>query len=176
MQNKMGPPRQSMATSSGVKGGNHKANGHASRSSSALSLNGSANGNGSALPNGAHGNSISGINGINGGVSGAAIGAGAASKSHAGARAAAPTRSGNAARTRELPLRGHTERALQEYFASLNGHRPAHLYDMVLHEVEEPLFRAVLDYAAGNQSRAAGILGINRGTLRKKLRELGLSE
>jgi Fis family transcriptional regulator len=77
---------------------------------------------------------------------------------------------------RELPLRGHTERALHDYFASLNGHRPAHLYDMVMHEVEEPLFRAVLNYAAGNQSRAAVILGINRGTLRKKLRALGLSE
>jgi len=76
---------------------------------------------------------------------------------------------------KELPLRGHTERALHDYFTSLNGHRPAHLYDMVLREVEEPLFRAVLDYAAGNQSRAAVILGINRGTLRKKLRELGLS-
>ena len=77
---------------------------------------------------------------------------------------------------KDLPLRSHTERALHDYFASLNGHRPAHLYDMVLREVEEPLFRAVLDYAAGNQSRAATILGINRGTLRKKLRELGLSE
>ena len=77
---------------------------------------------------------------------------------------------------RELPLRSHTERALNDYFASLNGHRPARLYNMVLREVEEPLFRAVLDYAAGNQSRAAVILGINRGTLRKKLRELGLAE
>lgn len=77
---------------------------------------------------------------------------------------------------KELPLRNHTERALHDYFTNLNGHRPAHLYDMVLREVEEPLFRAVLDYAAGNQSRAAVILGINRGTLRKKLRQLGLSE
>jgi len=76
---------------------------------------------------------------------------------------------------REVPLRNHAERALNDYFASLNGHRPAHLYDLVIREVEEPLFRAVLDYAEGNQSRAAGILGINRGTLRKKLRELGLS-
>ena len=64
---------------------------------------------------------------------------------------------------------------LSDYFTSLNGHRPAHLYDLVLREVEEPLFRVVLDYAEGNQSRAAGILGINRGTLRKKLKELGLS-
>jgi len=68
-------------------------------------------------------------------------------------------------------LRNHAERALSDY---LNGHRPAHLYDMVLREVEEPLFRVVLDYAEGNQSRAAGILGINRGTLRKKLKQFGL--
>jgi Fis family transcriptional regulator, factor for inversion stimulation protein len=75
----------------------------------------------------------------------------------------------------DLPLRNHAERALSDYFANLNGHRPARLYDMVLREVEEPLFRTVLDYAAGNQSQAAVILGINRGTLRKKLREFGLS-
>jgi Fis family transcriptional regulator, factor for inversion stimulation protein len=75
-----------------------------------------------------------------------------------------------------LPLRNHAERALSDYFANLNGHRPARLYDLVLREVEEPLFRTVLDYAAGNQSQAAIILGINRGTLRKKLREFGLSE
>jgi Fis family transcriptional regulator len=76
---------------------------------------------------------------------------------------------------RELPLRNHAERALSEYFTSLSGHRPSHLYDLVLREVEEPLFRVVLDYAQGNQSRAAGILGINRGTLRKKLKQFGLA-
>jgi Fis family transcriptional regulator len=76
---------------------------------------------------------------------------------------------------RELPLRNHAERALSDYFTSLNGHRPAHLYDLVMREVEEPLFRVVLDYAQGNQSRAADILGINRGTLRKKLKQFGLA-
>jgi Fis family transcriptional regulator len=76
---------------------------------------------------------------------------------------------------RDLPLRKHAERALSDYFTSLNGCRPAHLYDLVLREVEEPLFRVVLDYAEGNQSRAAVILGINRGTLRKKLKQLGLA-
>ncbi len=76
---------------------------------------------------------------------------------------------------RELPLRSHAERALSDYFLSLNGSSPAHLYDLVLREVEEPLFRVVLDYAEGNQSRAADILGINRGTLRKKLKQLGLA-
>lgn len=82
-----------------------------------------------------------------------------------------------AARTngKELPLRTHAERALSDYFANLNGHRPAHLYDLVLREVEEPLLKAVLDYTEGNQVRAADILGINRGTLRKKLRLFGLA-
>jgi Fis family transcriptional regulator len=76
---------------------------------------------------------------------------------------------------RGVPLRSMTEQALDSYFTSLNGHKPGRLYDLVLREVEEPLFRTVLEYAEGNQSRAAGILGINRGTLRKKLRTYGLS-
>ena len=75
----------------------------------------------------------------------------------------------------EVPLRNHAEQALNSYFTSLNGHRPAQLYELVLREVEEPLFKAVLDYASGNQSAAADILGINRGTLRKKLRQFGLT-
>ena len=80
---------------------------------------------------------------------------------------------GNGA-ARGVPLRSLTEQALDDYFTSLNGHAPGHLYDLVMREVEEPLFRAVLDYSEGNQSRAADILGINRGTLRKKLRVYGI--
>ena len=76
---------------------------------------------------------------------------------------------------RHVPLRSHTEQALDSYFTSLNGHAPGHLYELVMREVEEPLFRAVLDFADGNQSRAADILGINRGTLRKKLKTYGIS-
>ncbi len=72
------------------------------------------------------------------------------------------------------PLRKHTEEALNQYFGSLNGDRPGDLYDLVLGEVEEPLFKAVMDYTHGNQSQAAGILGINRGTLRKKLKTYSL--
>ena len=68
------------------------------------------------------------------------------------------------------PLRKHTEEALNRYFKSLNGDRPSDLYEFVMGEVEEPLFKAVMDYTDGNQSQAAGILGINRGTLRKKLK------
>ena len=72
------------------------------------------------------------------------------------------------------PLRKHAEEALGQYFATLNGDRPGDLYDLVMGEVEEPLFKAVMDYTGGNQSQAAGILGINRGTLRKKLRTYSL--
>ncbi len=68
------------------------------------------------------------------------------------------------------PLCKHTEDALDQYFRTLNGDRPGELYDLVIGEVERPLFKAVMDYTRGNQSQAAGILGINRGTLRKKLK------
>ncbi len=78
--------------------------------------------------------------------------------------------------TRPVPLRSQTEEALDAYFNSLNGHKPGRLYELVMREVEQPLFKSVMDYAEGNQSQAATILGINRGTLRKKLREYGLSE
>lgn len=72
------------------------------------------------------------------------------------------------------PLCKHTEDALQNYFASLNGDRPGDLYEFVIGEVERPLFKVVMDYTDGNQSQAAGILGINRGTLRKKLKSYSL--
>jgi Fis family transcriptional regulator len=72
------------------------------------------------------------------------------------------------------PLCKHTEDALRQYFATLNGDRPGDLYDLVMGEVERPLFKAVMDFTDGNQSQAAGILGINRGTLRKKLKTYSL--
>ena len=75
-----------------------------------------------------------------------------------------------------VPLRTQAEEALQSYFETLNGHKPAQLYELVMREVEEPLFKVVMDHVEGNQSRAAIILGINRGTLRKKLKEFGISE
>ena len=71
---------------------------------------------------------------------------------------------------RNKPLSALTDEALNGYFDQLNGHKPGDLYQLVIGEVEKPLFRAVLDYTNGNQSEAAEILGINRGTLRKKLR------
>jgi len=81
-----------------------------------------------------------------------------------------------ASAARQVPLRRHAADALSAYFATLNGHRPGRLYELVMREVEEPLFRAVMEYTEGNQVRAASVLGINRGTLRKKLREYGLAD
>ena len=71
---------------------------------------------------------------------------------------------------RNKPLSTLTGEALDGYFHKLNGHKPGDLYQLVMGEVEKPLFRAVLTYTNGNQSEAAEILGINRGTLRKKLK------
>ena len=75
---------------------------------------------------------------------------------------------------RNKPLRDLTGEALRTYFRDLNGHKPNALYDLVLGEVEPPLFEAVLDFTRGNQSRAAEILGLNRATLRKKLKRYDL--
>ena len=84
---------------------------------------------------------------------------------------------GNAAArvgVRNKPLSALTDEALKSYLKSLNGHKPAELYQLVMGEVEKPLFKTVMDYTGGNQSQAAEILGINRGTLRKKLKNYKL--
>jgi Fis family transcriptional regulator len=76
-----------------------------------------------------------------------------------------------------IPLNGHVRDALQKYFTDLGVHNnPSNLYELMLSEVERPLFEAVMLRAEGNQTRAAEILGINRGTLRKKLKLYGLNE
>ncbi|MEC7860629.1 MAG: DNA-binding transcriptional regulator Fis [Pseudomonadota bacterium] len=72
-------------------------------------------------------------------------------------------------------LRVHTKDALVNYFDSLNGQRPGDLYNLVLGQVEEPLFKTVMRYTKGNQSQASKILGINRGTLRKKLKTYSIN-
>ncbi|HEY1992583.1 MAG TPA: DNA-binding transcriptional regulator Fis [Gammaproteobacteria bacterium] len=68
-------------------------------------------------------------------------------------------------------LREHAEKNLRRYFADLKGHDPSDLYEMVLGEIEQPLLTTLMEYTRGNQSRAAAILGLNRSTLRKKLRK-----
>lgn len=61
--------------------------------------------------------------------------------------------------------------ALEEYFKDLDGEPPHAVYDMLIGCVEKPLLQYVLNRANGNQSKAAEILGLNRNTLRKKLKQ-----
>ena len=75
---------------------------------------------------------------------------------------------------RKQPLGSAVQTALGYYFRDLDGHTPGNLHDMVIQEVEKPLFEAVMEHTRGNQSRAAKILGINRSTLRKKLEYYGI--
>ncbi|MYL24390.1 DNA-binding transcriptional regulator Fis [Vreelandella massiliensis] len=72
------------------------------------------------------------------------------------------------------PLREAVEVSMQRYFEHLDGGDTSDLYAMVLAEVEAPLLASVMAYAEGNQTRAATLLGLNRGTLRKKLKCYGL--
>ncbi|AUM00866.1 MAG TPA: helix-turn-helix domain-containing protein [Pseudothauera hydrothermalis] len=66
------------------------------------------------------------------------------------------------------------QRTLDQYFRDLDGERPAAIYEMVIRNVERPMFEFVLRQAGGNQTAAASMLGINRNTLRRKLTEYDL--
>ena len=74
----------------------------------------------------------------------------------------------------EAPLRVHVERVVREYFLALGDELPTDLYELILKEVERPLLTVVLEQSRGNQTKCAQILGLNRGTLRKKLKAYDL--
>jgi Fis family transcriptional regulator len=74
----------------------------------------------------------------------------------------------------KLPFAECTSRSLKRYLKDLNGEVPSALYDMVISQVEKPLLEVVMKRAENNQTRAAQMLGLNRNTLRKKLRDHGL--
>ncbi len=73
------------------------------------------------------------------------------------------------------PLCEQVARALERYFADLNGEQPSKLYELVLEQVERPLLEVVMRESRGNISRAAQILGLNRATLRSRLIKYGLN-
>ncbi|WP_427977877.1 DNA-binding transcriptional regulator Fis [Agarivorans sp.] len=85
------------------------------------------------------------------------------------------TSSATSTEVKERPLRDSVEQALRNYFAQLNGGDVSELYELVLSEVEAPLLDVVMQYTRGNQTRASIMLGINRGTLRKKLKKYGMN-
>ncbi len=61
--------------------------------------------------------------------------------------------------------------AVDGYLRNLDGHRLDDLYQLVLAEVEKPMLQAVMEHVGGNQTHAARVLGVSRGTLRKKLQK-----
>ncbi len=66
------------------------------------------------------------------------------------------------------------ERALNNYLEQLDGQQPTNLYDLVINEVEAPLLKVVMELTGDNQTKASEALGLNRGTLRKKLKQFGM--
>ncbi|NQY37758.1 MULTISPECIES: DNA-binding transcriptional regulator Fis [Colwelliaceae] len=77
--------------------------------------------------------------------------------------------------TKASPLRTQAKIAIKNYLSQLNGNDVDDMYDLVLSEIEAPMLEEVMQYTRGNQTRAANLLGINRGTLRKKLKKYGMN-
>jgi Fis family transcriptional regulator, factor for inversion stimulation protein len=76
---------------------------------------------------------------------------------------------------RKVLLSTHVRNSIERYFHDLNGEKTTDVYDMVISEVERPLLEAVMRHVKSNQCRAAELLGINRNTLRKKLKQYKLN-
>ncbi|VAW74100.1 DNA-binding protein Fis [hydrothermal vent metagenome] len=75
---------------------------------------------------------------------------------------------------RKEPLRACVQSALDIYFRDLDGHNGEAVYEMVIGQVEQAMLESVMLHTRSNQTRAADVLGINRSTLRKKLKLYGL--
>ena len=75
----------------------------------------------------------------------------------------------NDAVTSELPLREQVKQTVRQYFNSLSGNKPVDVYKLVIEEVEGALYEEMMVFTRGNQSLAARLMGVSRGTLRTKL-------
>ena len=74
----------------------------------------------------------------------------------------------------ENTLRSEVEKALLRYFEHIDEEPVTDLHRMVISEIEVPLLEAVMKQTGNNQSKASIMLGLNRGTLRTKLKNYGL--
>ena len=77
--------------------------------------------------------------------------------------------------TEPKTLREKVAESLENYFAHLGDETPQNLYQLILGEIQPPMLEAVLKYTKGNQSKAAIILGISRGTLYKMLKQYNMN-
>lgn len=74
----------------------------------------------------------------------------------------------------EHTLRSEVDKSLSRYFQNIEGEPVTDLHQLVMSEVEAPLLEAVMRRTGNNQSKASIMLGLNRGTLRTKLKQYGL--
>jgi Fis family transcriptional regulator len=73
-----------------------------------------------------------------------------------------------------MGLKELVKQQLDRYFNELDGELPSELYDLVIGQVEHALLESALEQTANNQSKAAEILGISRGTLRTRMKRFGM--
>jgi Fis family transcriptional regulator len=73
-----------------------------------------------------------------------------------------------------MGLKELVRKQIDQYFDELDGEMPQDLYDLVVGQVEHALLEAALAQSNNNQSKAAEILGISRGTLRTRMKLFGL--
>ncbi len=62
-------------------------------------------------------------------------------------------------------------KTVKQYISKMDGAGNGHLHDLIINAIEKPLIKLVLKEMQGNQTKTANILGINRNTLRNKIRE-----
>ncbi len=81
----------------------------------------------------------------------------------------------NADSEQAIPLRQHVQKTISRYLQDMGNTVPENLYQMLLAEIEPPLIEEILKRTGGNQSRAAGMLGITRNTLRTKMQRYSIN-
>lgn len=73
-----------------------------------------------------------------------------------------------------VPLRSSVKKAVKNFLEQSGGENISDFYEIVLSEVEKPMLDMIMQHTRGNQTKAANLLGLNRGTLRKKLKKYGM--
>ena len=80
----------------------------------------------------------------------------------------------NSDTSEESKLSKKVRKYLTRYFKDLDGENTQDLYDIVLAQVEKPMLETVMQHVNHNQTLASQVLGLNRGTLRKKLKQYNM--
>ncbi len=73
-----------------------------------------------------------------------------------------------------ITLRQAVRDTLRNYFTNIGSEQPVDFYSILLEEIERPMLEVLINHTHYNQVRMAQILGISRGTLRKKLKQYGM--